>query len=125
MQLIGPKKDPARNTPCAAWWQRRREELFSLAGKQTPVLVYDEESLNHQLIEPTGLKVLERKYIGEKYYFENDIHKRMAFIVGVGKRRLLLGRFFKNISNFFMEESMDFTSLKKPYLAILALKKDL
>ena len=85
---------------------------------------YDEESLNYQLIKPTGLTVLEKKYIGEKYYFENNIHKRLAFLVGVGKRRLLLGRFFKNISNFFMEESIDSTSLKKPYLAILSLKKD-
>ena len=86
---------------------------------------YDEESLNHQIIQPTGLTVLEKKYIGEKYYFENNIHKRMAFLVGVGKRRLLLGRFFKNISDFFMEESSNFTALKKPYLAILALKKNL
>ncbi len=86
---------------------------------------YDEESLNHQLIEPTGLAVLKKKYIGERYYFENNIHKRMAFLVGVGKRRLLLGRFFKNISDLFMEESIDLTSLRKPYLAILALKKDL
>ena len=86
---------------------------------------YDEDSLNHQIIEPTGLKILEKKYIGERYYFENNIHQRMAFLVGVGKRRLLLGRFFKNISDLFMKESVDFTSLKKPYLAILALKKDL
>lgn len=86
---------------------------------------YDEESLNHQIIEPTGLRILEKKYIGEKFYFENNIHKRIAFLVGVGKRRLLLGRFFKNMSDFFMEESINFTSLKKPYLAILALKKNL
>ncbi len=96
------------------------------AGKKTFFQrFYDEESLSHQIIQPTGLTVLEKKYIGEKYYFENNIHKRMAFLVGVGKRRLLLGRFFKNISDFFMEESSDFTSLKKPYLAILALKKNL
>jgi SAM-dependent methyltransferase len=86
---------------------------------------YDKESLNNQIIQPTDLIVLEEKYIGEKYYFENNIHKRMAFLVGVGKRRLLFGRFFKNISDFFMEESMSSTSLKKPYLAILALKKNL
>lgn len=96
------------------------------AGKKTFFQrFYDEESLNHQIIQPTGLTVLEKKYIGEKYYFENNIHKRMAFLVGVGKRRLLLGRFFKNISDFFMEESSNFTALKKPYLAILALKKNL
>ncbi|MCD4691924.1 MAG: hypothetical protein K8R79_03325, partial [Calditrichales bacterium] len=86
---------------------------------------YDEKSLSRQIIQPTGLAVLEKKYIGKKYYFENNIHKRMAFLVGVGKRRLPLGRFFKNISDFFMEESSNFTSLKKPYLTILALKKNL
>lgn len=84
-----------------------------------------QNSGNNQIIQPTDLIVLEEKYIGEKYYFENNIHKRMAFLVGVGKRRLLFGRFFKNISDFFMEESMSSTSLKKPYLAILALKKNL
>ena len=86
---------------------------------------YDEESLNRQIIEPTGLTVLEKKYIGERYYFKNNIHKRMAFLVGMGKRALLLGRFFKNISDFFMEESSDFKLLKKPYLAIFSLKKNL
>lgn len=85
---------------------------------------YDEESLNRQIIEPTGLTVLEKKYIGERYYFKNNIHKRMAFLVGMGKRALLLGRFFKNISDFFMEESSDFKLLKKPYLAIFSLKKN-
>ena len=86
---------------------------------------YDEESLNRQIIEPTGLTLLEKKYLGEKFYFKNNIHKRMTFLVGVGKRRLLFGRFFNNISDLFMEESSDFASLEKPYLAILALKKDL
>jgi SAM-dependent methyltransferase len=85
---------------------------------------YDETSLNYQLIEPTGLTVLGKKYIGERHYFEDNIHKRLAFLIGVGKRRLLLGRFFKNISDFFMEEAIDSTSLKKPYIAILSLKKD-
>jgi SAM-dependent methyltransferase len=85
---------------------------------------YDEESLNRQIIEPTGLTVLEKKYIGERYYFKNNIHKRMAFLVGMGKRALLFGRFFKNISDFFMEESSDFKLLKKPYVAIFSLKKN-
>jgi hypothetical protein len=52
------------------------------------------------------------------------MHKRMAFLIGMGKRALLLGRFFKKISDFFMEESSDFKLLKKPYLAIFSLKKN-
>jgi SAM-dependent methyltransferase len=98
----------------------------AIAGKKTFFQrFYDEESLHRQIIEPTGLTILEKKYIGERYYFGNNIHKRMAFLVGIGKRGLLLGRFFKKISDLFMEESSDPTSLKKPYLAVLALKKDL
>ena len=84
---------------------------------------YDEESLYREIIEPTGLSRLEKKYVGERFYFQNNIHRRMAFLVGGGKRALLFGRFFKKISDLFMEESRDFKSLKKPYLAILALKR--
>jgi len=86
---------------------------------------YDDESLNRQIIEPTGLTVLQKKYIGERYYYKNNINKRMALLVGTGKRALLLGRFFRIISDFFMEESSNFKLLKKPYLAIFSLKKNL
>ncbi len=85
---------------------------------------YDLSSLHHRIIEPTGLETWKKLYIGERYYFSNNINKRLAMFIGSGKRSLFLGRFYKIISSVFMEESEDFHVLKKPYLAIIALKKD-
>lgn len=85
---------------------------------------YDEDSLHNQIVAPTGLRVKGKTYIGEKFYSENNIKKRMAFLVGTGKRALILGRFFCMISDIFMEESQDCKKLKKPYLAIYSLAKD-
>ncbi|MBN2106045.1 MAG: class I SAM-dependent methyltransferase [Deltaproteobacteria bacterium] len=85
---------------------------------------YDEESLYAQIITPTGLRIAEKTYIGERYYSVNNIKKRMAFLVGFGKRAYIMGRFFHMISDVFMEESNDYKKLKKPYLAICALIKD-
>lgn len=85
---------------------------------------YDEESLHDQIITPTGLRIAGKTYIGERYYSVNNIKKRMAFLVGVGKRAFLMGRFFNKVSDIFMEESQDYKNLKKPYLAIYSLVKD-
>lgn len=85
---------------------------------------YDEGSLHNQIVTPTALRVTGKTYIGEKFYSENNIKKRMAFLVGIGKRAFILGRFFNKISDIFMEESQDYKKLKKPYLAIYSLVKD-
>jgi 2-polyprenyl-3-methyl-5-hydroxy-6-metoxy-1,4-benzoquinol methylase len=85
---------------------------------------YDEESLQAQIVAPTGLRIAEKTYIGERYYSEHDIRKRMAFLIGFGRVSYLLGRFFNRISDVFMEETHDFRKLNKPYLAICSLVKD-
>ena len=85
---------------------------------------YDEKSLQDQIITPTGLRISGKTYIGERYYSVNNIKKRMAFLVGLGKRAFIMGRLFNTISDVFMEEARDYKKLKKPYLAINALIKD-
>lgn len=85
---------------------------------------YDEMSLMKQIIEPSGLKVMEKLYVGERYYFSNNVHKRMAHFIGVGKKSYLVGRIFKNISDLFMTISRDAGTLTKPYLVIVSLRKD-
>lgn len=94
------------------------------SGKTFFQRFYDEDSLHKQIVVPTGLKVAEKKYIGERFYSENNIKKRMAFLIGFGKRALILGRFFHKISDIFMVESSDYKKLRKPYLAIYSLFKD-
>jgi len=84
---------------------------------------YDEGTLTRQIISPSGLELFDKLYIGERFYFEKDIHRRMAFFVGVKKRSFLLGRFFHIISSVFMTKSQNYKTLKKPYLAIYSLVK--
>jgi hypothetical protein len=85
---------------------------------------YDEESLYNQIIMPTGLNIAKKTYIGERFYSAHNIKKRMAFLIGAGKRSFFMGRFFNKLSDAFMEESHDYKKLRKPYLAIYALTKD-
>lgn len=94
------------------------------SGKTFFQRFYDEQSLHMDIVVPTGLRIAEKKYIGERYYSEDNIKKRMAFLIGYGKASLLLGRLFNKISDVFMEESSDYKNLKKPYLAIYSLIKD-
>ncbi|QWV95071.1 class I SAM-dependent methyltransferase [Geomonas oryzisoli] len=85
---------------------------------------YDERSLREQILAPSGLTTAGQRYIGERRYHGDDIRKRMAFLIGFGWRALVLGRFFRAISGFFMEESPEYTTLAKPYLAVCALVKE-
>lgn len=84
---------------------------------------YDERTLQEQIIGPSGFQAASKRFIGERFYHEGDITKRMAHRIGFGKKALLLGRLFKRISGIFMVESPDAARLKKPYLAVYALCK--
>ena len=84
---------------------------------------YDEKTLQEQIIAPSGLRVFSKKFIGERFYHEGDITKRVAHKIGFGKKALFLGRFFNKLSDIFMTESAEAAKLKKPYLAVYALQK--
>jgi len=85
---------------------------------------YDEKTMQEQIIGPSGLKVFSRRFIGERYYHEGDITRRVAHRIGFGKKALLLGRLFNRLSGIFMTESAEPSNLKKPYLAVCALQKN-
>lgn len=98
--------------------------IKAVSGKKTFFQrFYDEKTLQEQIIEPSGLQVFAKRFIGERFYHEDDITKRMAHRIGFGKTALLLGRFFNRLSDIFMTESVEASTLKKPYLAIYALQK--
>lgn len=84
---------------------------------------YDEQTLNEQIIGPSGLRVLSKRFLGERFYHEGDITKRVAHRIGFGKKALLLGRLFNRLSDIFMTESAEAAKLRKPYLAVYALQK--
>lgn len=84
---------------------------------------YDDMTLQEQIIGPSGLKVFSKRFIGERFYHEGDITRRVAHRIGFGKKALLLGRLFNRLSGIFMTESVEPANLKKPYLAVCALQK--
>jgi len=84
---------------------------------------YDEESLFNQIIKPSGLSVVDKRYLGERYYYTNNIKKRISLLFSSGITSLLLGRFFSFLSSIFMEESSSYADLKKPYIATYTLKR--
>jgi SAM-dependent methyltransferase len=85
---------------------------------------YDSESFEKRLVESNELSVERKIYVGEKHYFPNDIYKRFAFLVGVGWRKLFLGKALPVLSSIFMEVSEKVEHLRKPYLVVVCLKKE-
>ncbi|MHC4617542.1 MAG: hypothetical protein ACYTEQ_07285 [Planctomycetota bacterium] len=84
---------------------------------------YDEKTLYQQIIAPSKLSVVNRQYIGERFYFPRNIHRRLTMAVGRKYRNLLLGRWYFRLSGIFMTTQKRAEDLKKPYLAIVALRK--
>jgi hypothetical protein len=85
---------------------------------------YDEETLKDQIINPTKLSLDKIVYIGERYYFPNNIKKRFSKLAGRKGISLFLGRFFPVLSRIFMCQANDSKLLRKPYLAIASMIKN-
>ena len=102
-------------------------DAYSIKGEQGQKTFfqrfYDEKTLQEQMIGPSGLQVFAKRFIGERFYHDDDITKRVAYGIGFGKKAMLLGRFFNKLSDIFMTESAEAATLKKPYMAIYALQK--
>jgi SAM-dependent methyltransferase len=84
---------------------------------------YDAQTLQARIIQPSGLKLEQITYTGERWYYERNIRKRTAQLFASWPATVLLGRFFPLLSKLFFVQADDYTLLKKPYLAYIALKK--
>jgi hypothetical protein len=84
---------------------------------------YDEETLKDRIINPTKLSLDKIVYIGERYYFPNNIKKRFSQLVGRKWISLFLGRYFPIFSKIFMCQANDSKLLRKPYLAFASMIK--
>jgi 2-polyprenyl-3-methyl-5-hydroxy-6-metoxy-1,4-benzoquinol methylase len=84
---------------------------------------YDEDKLNRQLISPSNLTLESVLYLGERFYYPNNIHKRFAQNMQSKISSVLLGKFFFLISKLLISYSSDYKDLKKPYIAVVALRK--
>lgn len=85
---------------------------------------YDEQSLYQRLVHPSGLIPESQLFIGEKYYFQKNIKKRIAQKLQSRFSAIILGKLFFFISSIFFTYSKNYKELKKPYIAILTLRKN-
>ncbi len=62
------EEGPAKRPPAlpAPWWQDRRVDLLALAAEQTPLYVYDAETLDAAVTELDALQSVERVYYAIK-----------------------------------------------------------
>jgi hypothetical protein len=84
---------------------------------------YDQNTLENQILLPTKLTVENIVYIGERFFFPNNIRIRFSRLVSGRYPTLLLGRLFPLLSKIFMFDASDPNRIKKPYLALVSMVK--
>jgi diaminopimelate decarboxylase/aspartate kinase len=89
-------KAPQKNIP---WWQQRQEELLQIAKKQTPVYVYEKNTLERSVDAVKNLKSIQRVFYAMKANYQPDILKLfyqadLGFeCVSIGEMEYLFGLF--------------------------------
>lgn len=99
------------------------KDKFVKNGKVFFQRFYDFLSLQRRIFEPSSLVVRQIKYLGERFFYEGRIDKRLGVILSKGRMKLFLGRLYPLISELFLVEGTDYESLKKPYIAVGLLQK--
>ena len=82
-QEIVSKKTSVSETHPEKWWARRQKELLSLAEKETPIFVYDTETINAQVGKLAVLKSVNRIFYSIKANWHPEILKTF-FNKGLG-----------------------------------------
>jgi len=85
---------------------------------------YDEEKLYKKLINPSELILKSKLFLGERFYYPNNIHKRFAQRMQSKISSIVFGKFFFLISKHLFSYSHNYMDLKKPYIAVVALRKN-
>ena len=84
---------------------------------------YDETSLRARLLEPSGMAVETVAFLGEVHHHPDNIHRRVASRFSGRWAPLLLGWSFQVLTRHFYRRSTDWSSLRKPYIAFVILRK--
>jgi hypothetical protein len=84
---------------------------------------YDEERLYNQIIKPSGLYVQSKMFLGENFYYPNNINKRFAQLMSSKISSVLFGKLFYLLSKVFMIYSENHAELQKPYIVVASLRK--
>lgn len=85
---------------------------------------YDAHSLESNIIRSSGLERVRSLFLGERFWFPERRDVRLAgFINSSSLVTLLLGRLYPLLSHTFMTRSKDWWELRKPYIAVVVLRK--
>lgn len=84
---------------------------------------YDEISLKMRLLDSSALRPEAKSFLGERYYHEDDPHRRLAIALAQTRWRYVLGRLYPLLTHCFLERSNSPAKLRKPYIAIIRLVK--
>lgn len=84
---------------------------------------YDDETLAENIIHPSGLELLDKVYIGEKYYTKTPGSTLSNYIDSSWLQIMFFGPFHKIFSNWFLVECREKSKLRKPVIVCLKLKK--
>ena len=84
---------------------------------------YDTQTIETRLIQPSGLEVLEKVFLGEERYHYDSPHIRLANRLAGRWTPLILGPLFPWIAHQVMRRDPDWQKLRKPYLAFYVLSK--
>ena len=100
--------------------------VYSVEGNKNEKIFfqrfYDEKSLHERIINPSELSLETILYLGEKFYYPNNIHKRIAQNMQTKLSFVLFGKLFFLLSGLFFSYSEDYKNLKKPYIAVVTLR---
>jgi SAM-dependent methyltransferase len=102
-------------------------DVYSIKGKKNMTIFfqrfYDEERLYNQIIKPSGLYVQSKMFLGENFYYPNNINKRFAQLMSSKISSVLFGKLFYLLSKVFMIYSENHAELQKPYIVVASLRK--
>lgn len=84
---------------------------------------YDESMIHENIIKPSGLDILSKMYIGERFYL-SDIKYRLGHLFSSHSLLKILNAWsFGILPKIFLFPTEQYENIKKPYLAIYCLGK--
>ena len=75
-ELFGEREAEAAEAAAREWWRDRRSDLLSLAAEESPVYVYDAETLDDAVASLLALRALDRVFYSIKANHDPDVLAR-------------------------------------------------
>jgi diaminopimelate decarboxylase/aspartate kinase len=75
-ELFGDREEAETAVAAGEWWRERRSDLLALAAQESPVYVYDAETLDHAVASLLALRSLDRVFYSIKANHYPDVLAR-------------------------------------------------